>query len=327
MMIACDRCHSKYSVADEKVRGKTVRIRCRECQATIVVKAGATTPLPTPAARAPVAALYESKVPTKVGNGPAPAAVVKRGGARVNRDYVAEARPQEASTPAPAPAVERERERPILTPSSSATAQRNETSVLFTLAGLTRKPLVSKPPEVTANSGLIDLNGMRVVPGAARPGSMIQPVFGSAPPLGAVTMEVDQAPAPGPTHRRKLFAGIGAATLFAIIAIGFGMSGSETKPAAAAAAVTAPVVVPPPAPPPVEAVAAVAVADAAPAATTAASSARSGKAGKGKKGGWTVKAANPAKATKTTRAAPAKRGGGDACGCNGELMCLMRCSK
>src|SRR6187402_1339799 len=38
MMISCESCHSKYSVADEKIRGKTVKIRCRECQTMMVAK-------------------------------------------------------------------------------------------------------------------------------------------------------------------------------------------------------------------------------------------------------------------------------------------------
>ncbi|MBV9945354.1 MAG: zinc-ribbon domain-containing protein, partial [Myxococcales bacterium] len=37
MKISCQSCHSKYNVADEKVQGKIVKIRCRKCGATIVV--------------------------------------------------------------------------------------------------------------------------------------------------------------------------------------------------------------------------------------------------------------------------------------------------
>ena len=45
MKISCQSCQSKYNVADEKVQGKIVKIRCRKCGATIVVNgtAGATT--------------------------------------------------------------------------------------------------------------------------------------------------------------------------------------------------------------------------------------------------------------------------------------------
>ena len=37
MKITCQSCQSKYNVADEKVEGKIVKIRCRKCGATIVV--------------------------------------------------------------------------------------------------------------------------------------------------------------------------------------------------------------------------------------------------------------------------------------------------
>jgi predicted Zn finger-like uncharacterized protein len=37
MKITCQSCQSKYNVADDKVTGKIVKIRCRKCGATIVV--------------------------------------------------------------------------------------------------------------------------------------------------------------------------------------------------------------------------------------------------------------------------------------------------
>jgi predicted Zn finger-like uncharacterized protein len=41
MKISCQSCQSKYNVADEKVQGKVVKIRCRKCGATIVVDGNA----------------------------------------------------------------------------------------------------------------------------------------------------------------------------------------------------------------------------------------------------------------------------------------------
>ncbi len=43
MKIVCDKCQAKYSIADEKVRGKTFKIRCKKCSNVIIVrdKAGA----------------------------------------------------------------------------------------------------------------------------------------------------------------------------------------------------------------------------------------------------------------------------------------------
>src|SRR5262249_17423219 len=36
-------CQSKYTVSDEKVQGKTVKIKCRKCGATILVNSGGVT--------------------------------------------------------------------------------------------------------------------------------------------------------------------------------------------------------------------------------------------------------------------------------------------
>lgn len=37
MKITCQSCQARYTIADEKVRGKIVKIRCKKCSATIVV--------------------------------------------------------------------------------------------------------------------------------------------------------------------------------------------------------------------------------------------------------------------------------------------------
>src|SRR5688572_25494307 len=38
MKIVCDACSAKYSIADEKVRGKVFKIRCKKCSNIIVVR-------------------------------------------------------------------------------------------------------------------------------------------------------------------------------------------------------------------------------------------------------------------------------------------------
>jgi predicted Zn finger-like uncharacterized protein len=43
MKLICDECGAKYSIADEKVRGKVFKIRCKKCQNVIVVR-GTETP-------------------------------------------------------------------------------------------------------------------------------------------------------------------------------------------------------------------------------------------------------------------------------------------
>jgi predicted Zn finger-like uncharacterized protein len=57
MKISCQSCHSKYNVADDKVQGKIVKIRCRKCGSTIVVNGSASSTTngsaPAPAPRAP----------------------------------------------------------------------------------------------------------------------------------------------------------------------------------------------------------------------------------------------------------------------------------
>ena len=37
MKIQCQSCQAKYTIADEKVLGKVVKIRCKKCSATIVI--------------------------------------------------------------------------------------------------------------------------------------------------------------------------------------------------------------------------------------------------------------------------------------------------
>ena len=36
MKIICDSCSTKYSIADEKVRGKVFKIKCKKCSHIIV---------------------------------------------------------------------------------------------------------------------------------------------------------------------------------------------------------------------------------------------------------------------------------------------------
>jgi predicted Zn finger-like uncharacterized protein len=40
MKFFCQKCNTKYAIADEKVRGKVLKIRCKKCQAIIVVREG-----------------------------------------------------------------------------------------------------------------------------------------------------------------------------------------------------------------------------------------------------------------------------------------------
>src|SRR4051812_3808562 len=55
MKIVCDSCGTKYSISDDKVRGKVFKIRCKKCSHIIVVR-GTNEAAAAPAAAAPVAA-------------------------------------------------------------------------------------------------------------------------------------------------------------------------------------------------------------------------------------------------------------------------------
>src|SRR5689334_4017879 len=41
MKIVCDACSAKYSIADDKVKGKVFKIRCKKCSNIIVVRGNA----------------------------------------------------------------------------------------------------------------------------------------------------------------------------------------------------------------------------------------------------------------------------------------------
>jgi len=74
----CDQCKAKYQIADEKVAGKTVRMKCRKCGHLIEVRAAVTessaaTAAPPAVAPAPPAATRSSKPPPPPRPPPKPA--------------------------------------------------------------------------------------------------------------------------------------------------------------------------------------------------------------------------------------------------------------
>jgi predicted Zn finger-like uncharacterized protein len=448
MKITCQSCQSKYNVADEKVEGKIVKIRCRKCGATIVVNgtggaaangtfgadtttqqgavggdaqwhvnlgdndqrtltlselvdaynAGTVTqetfiwcdgmddwrPLAevdvvvnalhasanqiavgTPGAFEPQApAAYEAQAaaggydapaaeapayeaPAAAYAAPAPepkrAAVAKRE-ARA-RDLFATNAGEELHTSAPAAPH-------TMAASGSAgdaglTGQRNENSVLFSLAVLT-KDSDARPPSVAPgaankeDSGLIDLKALAVKAESMRPmamgdGDVFHAPLGLTPaplgaPVGALTSSGGDAQ---PKSKLPLMIGGGAGILVLLvlgIVIGVRIGGSAPMPVptAATVVVTAPTVAPSvtAAATPTDSAAASAAPSASVAATTPTKKGPVGpyhpgpgivtKSGSGSSGG-TTPTATP------TAAPPPKKSGGD-CGCNGDLMCLMKCS-
>lgn len=73
MKFACEHCHTKYTIEDERVRGKLLKIRCKGCQNLITVRDPASVATPHSAAAAPATALAAAPVPA-LGSGAGPSA-------------------------------------------------------------------------------------------------------------------------------------------------------------------------------------------------------------------------------------------------------------
>jgi len=443
MKITCQSCQSKYNVADDKVTGKIVKIRCRKCGATIVVNGtggaatngapdagggaaagdaqwhvnvtdtdqrtmsmaelvdaynagvvtqetfiwtdgmddwkplaevepvvsalhasagqmavgtpgafetpgpGAYDPAPEPAYDPPAPAAYEAPAAFAA---PAPApeprrAAVQRREAR-GRDLFATNAGEEGmqtsaplvSSGMPAPAGD-----------GGLTGQRNENSVLFSLAVLTKDaddrpaPQENRTTAGKEDSGLIDLKALAMRAESMNSGSAQADVFsapiGLAPtPLGAPLGALGSiAPEAQPKSKLPLFIGAGGGVVVLLVlgvVLGMKLGSSAAPPAMSALPVAS--AAPTAAVDPSAAASAAASADtsasAAPSASVA--SAKTGKGGGGgggyhpapKGGGGSGGAApGPAPGPAPAPAPAPKKGGGD-CGCNGDLMCLMKCS-
>ena len=224
------------------------------------------------------------------------------------------------------------------------TGERNENSVLFSLAVLTKDSAdapAAPAKNVSEDSGLIDLKALAAKAESVRPsapGSADAAVF--APPLGLAASPLGSplgafgvgAPEERPKSMLPLLIGGGAAAAVLgvlCVFVGMKLAGSGTAAAASAASAA-----------PLAATAepsATASATAPAASTTADTSAPASAAPKPKPVTPVYHAAAqtaPAKPA-TTGAAPAataapppaaKKGGSTDCGCNGDLMCLMKCS-
>jgi predicted Zn finger-like uncharacterized protein len=136
MKLACSSCQARYTLADHKVRGKVVRIRCKRCGAIIVADGGA---------------LAEAGRSPHVDEPPARSAFVARDAREEGAGGVAAEGADVTGSPA----------RP---------GERHEESVLFSLAALGRTTAPAHPPVTAAapstgatssasaeSSGLIDL--------------------------------------------------------------------------------------------------------------------------------------------------------------------------
>ncbi|MEW5855462.1 MAG: GYF domain-containing protein, partial [Myxococcota bacterium] len=97
MKFSCDKCETKYSIADEKVRGKVLKIRCKKCENIIVLRE----PAPTPAAAAEPA---QEEQPTRaVALDPATLAQLRSAAPSQAKEPARAAAPQRAATGAVLP--------------------------------------------------------------------------------------------------------------------------------------------------------------------------------------------------------------------------------
>lgn len=316
MDLTCPACAARYTADEQKLRGKTARMRCRACDTVWLVSG-------------PEIKMSEPKR----------AAVMKRGMERDHRDLF-------ASQPTDFGSV-KQTLRPPPT-DASGVAARNESSVLFTVDALRDAARVKTPePELAPVStafiasddeGVIDLKALASSPPKVGARS-IAPLFSDPPPaafaadVGSSAMGFPMASS-GFKLSKGAIAGIAAAAVAVILcSIGLATAFKGEEPVVRAAASMAPI--PPPAAPVVTA----AAPEPAPVTTAAAatasdssddddetSQASSAKGKKGKKHRGKAmrskgrkKAKAPAAAKKNTRKAA------DKCHCKGDFNCIIRC--
>lgn len=317
MEVRCPACAARYTADDEKLRGKTARMRCRACDTVWLVSG-----------------------PPAEGGAERRAAVARRGAERERRDLFASRPPEHGSV--------RETLRPPPPGLGlSAVAARNENSVLFKVEdvlassrnGRVKTPEPTHAPAPSSSpgkedSGVIDLMALSSAPPkVSRP--PVANLFGaSEPPPSAFAREVASSssyPQAAPTARAarmRLFGGIAAAVaVIAMCGIGVAVAfGGENPAPKAAAAIPAP---PPPAPPPV--VAPQPTPEPASTSTSTSAETKVASAPAKKKGtkGWRAGASKgAARVTNKSPAPPpaAKVKPADPCGCHGDFNCVLACT-
>jgi predicted Zn finger-like uncharacterized protein len=231
------------------------------------------------------------------------------------------------------------------------TGQRNENSVLFSLAVLTKSGedrAPDAPPQSKDDSGMIDLKALVARSESARPAARIEGDVFSAPlgipsaplasPLGPLGAQGADA---RPKSKLPLLIGAGGGMLI-IMALGIFIGvkvagGGSIAPLPSAAPSVAPVASASASAEP-SASAASPDSSASPSASVAASAPKPKAAATGgaawhppaggtkSTSGTSGGATSPPAAGLPPSPAPKKGGGGGDCGCNGDLMCLMKCS-
>ncbi|HVH43808.1 MAG TPA: zinc-ribbon domain-containing protein [Labilithrix sp.] len=314
MEVSCPACAARYTADDEKLRGKTARMRCKACN-TVWVVSGASEASPMP--HAPI----ENESSAKH------AAVLKKGTDREQRDLFAERESEGGSIRSfpPPPSV----------------GARNENSVLFRVDQLTSAGHVKTPAPASAleapgggpvvlggdDEGVIDLKALSST-ARRNVAAPLAPLFSEPPPVAVDVDDGVQGAFGKFTNKKRLFVGAAAAAAVLLLAgIGISVAFKGEEPVQRAATVVTPppaetVTPPPPAPEPAPLVASAATADdtkdakAAPAETK-------GKKGKGGRGKATKSVATATKATAAAKPAPKAA---DPCGCKGDFNCMIACS-
>jgi len=303
MDVSCPACAARYTANDEKLRGKTARMRCKACDTVWLVSG-------PPAAEA----LGASSAPSASKR----AAVVRTGSERERRDLFAQREPDHGSikqTLLPPPSLGL----------SSGVGARNENSVLFRvdqLAGAgrvrpqepARAPAFESPaaPTTTDDEGVIDLKALASVP-PRKIAMPVAPLFSEPPGMALDVAGTTAHVAARPASRLPLIGGLAAAAAFLLVA-GFGISLAfqSEEPVKHTAAIVAPP--PPPA-----------VASADPKEES--DEPKATKKGRGKKGRGKGRAAKSGPITNKTPAPAAKRvKAADPCHCKGDFNCILACT-
>ena len=323
MDVSCPACAARYTADDEKLRGKTARMRCKACN-TVWLVSGPGAASVAPAAHGPI----DKEPSTKR------AAVVRKGAEREKRDLFAEREPDEGSI-----------KQTLLPPPSfgfTGVGARNENSVLFRVDQLSAAARLKTPEPSSApapndsdrsaadDEGVIDLKALASAP-PRKIGLPVAPLFSEPPAVSLDVNDSVQRPRARPGSKLRLVGGIAAAAAVLVVA-GFGVSlafksEEPVKHTAAlvvdppAAAVAPPAKVDPAAAP-------VVAADDAKDTTTdketkepASTKGKRGKRGKGKaaKGGVITHKAPVFGGKPAPKAA-------DPCGCKGDFNCILACT-
>ena len=321
MEVTCPACAARYTADEQKLRGKTARMRCRACDTVWLVSG-------------PENTMNEAKR----------AAVVKRGDERDHRDLF-------ASRPADLGSVKQTLRPPPPDSLYGGVAARNESSVLFTVDALRNAGARMKTPEpelappstafiASDDEGVIDLKSLSSAPPTVGARSMA-PLF-SEPPPGAFAADVGTPSSGYPlvnpngfTFGKRAIAGLAAAAVAVVLcSIGLAAAFKGEEPVAHAAnAVMAPI-----AAPAVVAPVAPVLASVSPTTTSTSDdddkasvtkSKGKGKAVKGK--GSKAQSSGVASAKKSASGSdplvskPIPKAA-DKCGCKGDFTCILRCT-